>query len=278
MLPFCFIGLEAIGGSEAGTAAGLLTPPSLNATPSVSHPVSAPPPPTPSPAPTEPMAHGAHHDQTTLLQNEDESFALAPIDASALQKGGRRKRKRKLVVDEIKAFTGEEMKARLEDSSDLVTTLDIAPPTKRLMHWTAIGGVEELFSLPCHPIHKGAMLDQYKKGLKVHNTDDEHFTFVIDHPGADLQLQHISPDKRVERVRGSATKMRPAKRKRQDILEESSYAKRQQDLVRQQEEFAREFREQNISLSVQEDLMQVNFYVILRGGRGQLRFFLFLSG
>ena len=80
------------------------------------------------------MAGNNGHEQTTLLHNEEESFALAPVEASAL-KGERRKRKRKLIVDEVKAITGEGMKAQLSDSADIVTTLDIAPPTKRLMHW-----------------------------------------------------------------------------------------------------------------------------------------------
>jgi cohesin complex subunit SCC1 len=35
-------------------------------------------------------------------------------------------------VDEVKAISGEEMKAQLSDTSDIVTTLDLAPPTKRL--------------------------------------------------------------------------------------------------------------------------------------------------
>jgi cohesin complex subunit SCC1 len=43
----------------------------------------------------------------------------------------RAKRKRKLIVDEVKAISGEEMKAQLSDTSDIVTTLDLAPPTKR---------------------------------------------------------------------------------------------------------------------------------------------------
>ncbi len=56
-------------------------------------------------------------DQTTLLQNENESFALAPVDASAVRGGFvRTKRKRKLIVDEIKAISGEEMKAQLSDT------------------------------------------------------------------------------------------------------------------------------------------------------------------
>lgn len=58
------------------------------------------------------------------------------------------KRKRKLIVDEVKNISGEEMKAQLSDTSDIVTSLDLAPPTKRLMHWKETGGVEKLFALP----------------------------------------------------------------------------------------------------------------------------------
>lgn len=90
----------------------------------------------------------AQADQTTLLQNEEESFALAPVDASALKGFQKTKRKRKLIVDEVKNISGEEMKAQLSDTSDIVTTLDLAPPTKRLMHWKESGGVEKLFALP----------------------------------------------------------------------------------------------------------------------------------
>ena len=91
-------------------------------------------------------------EQTTLLHNEEESFALAPVDTSALRGGPiRTKRKRKLIVDEVKAIAGEEMKAQLSDTQDIVTTLDLAPPTKRLMHWKETGGVEKLFALPGKP-------------------------------------------------------------------------------------------------------------------------------
>ena len=58
------------------------------------------------------------------------------------------KRKRKLIVDETKNISGEEMKSQLSDTTDIVTTLDLAPPTKRLMHWKETGGVEKLFALP----------------------------------------------------------------------------------------------------------------------------------
>jgi cohesin complex subunit SCC1 len=76
------------------------------------------------------------------------------------------KRKRKLIVDEIKNISGEEMKAQLSDTSDIVTTLDLAPPTKRLMHWKETGGVEKLFALPGRPIPARA-LSKVRKHSKV---------------------------------------------------------------------------------------------------------------
>lgn len=86
-------------------------------------------------------------DQTTLLNNEEESFALAPVDASALKGVTKAKRKRKLIVDEVKNISGEEMKSQLANTTDIITTLDLAPPTKRLMYWKDTGGVEKMFTL-----------------------------------------------------------------------------------------------------------------------------------
>ena len=58
------------------------------------------------------------------------------------------KRKRKLIIDESKGIASETMKLQLSDTSDIITTLDLAPPTKKLMHWKETGGVEKLFALP----------------------------------------------------------------------------------------------------------------------------------
>lgn len=62
------------------------------------------------------------------------------------------KRKRRLIVDEQKGIPSETMKLQLSDTTDIVTTLDLAPPTKKLMHWKETGGVEKLFALPGRPI------------------------------------------------------------------------------------------------------------------------------
>ena len=85
----------------------------------------------------------------TPIHNEKESFALAlvSLDQSEVQRAAdqcayfrslakgltqRANWKRKQIVDEVKAISGE---AQLSDIIDIVTTLDLAPPTKRLMHW-----------------------------------------------------------------------------------------------------------------------------------------------
>ncbi|XP_034173719.2 RAD21 cohesin complex component verthandi [Osmia lignaria lignaria] len=114
-------------------------------------------------------------DQTTLLHDEEESFALAPVDASALKGFTKAKRKRKLIVDEVKNISGEEMKAQLSDTSDIITTLDLAPPTKRLMHWKETGGVEKLFALPGRPIPARVLFKNYQRHLTSKSYDHEDF-------------------------------------------------------------------------------------------------------
>ncbi|XP_026688757.1 double-strand-break repair protein rad21 homolog [Diaphorina citri] len=115
--------------------------------------------------PPEPVEQADPVDHTQLLHNEEESFALAPIDASVVRGFTKTKRKRKLIVDEVKNISGEEMKAQLSDTSDIVITLDLAPPTKRLMHWKESGGVEKLFALPGRPIPARALFKMYQRHL-----------------------------------------------------------------------------------------------------------------
>lgn len=118
-------------------------------------------------------------DQTTLLHDEEESFALAPVDASALKGFTKAKRKRKLIVDEVKNISGEEMKAQLSDTSDIITTLDLAPPTKRLMHWKETGGVEKLFALPGRPIPARVLFKNYQRHLTSKSYDHEDFGRLV---------------------------------------------------------------------------------------------------
>jgi cohesin complex subunit SCC1 len=99
------------------------------------------------------------------LINEEESFALAPIDASALKGVTKAKRKRKLIIDDVKNISGEEMKAQLANTTDIITSLDLAPPTKRLMNWKETGGVEKLFALPSRLLPARALSKIYQMNL-----------------------------------------------------------------------------------------------------------------
>lgn len=138
----------------------------------------------------------AGHEQTTLLQNEEESFALAPVDASAIKSGWpRAKRKRKLIVDEVKNISGEEMKAQLSDTTDIVTTLDLAPPTKRLMHWKETGGVEKLFALPGRPIHARMLARIYQRHLTSEPAANEDFGMAGDKELESINLDVVSDEK-----------------------------------------------------------------------------------
>ncbi|XP_001602260.2 double-strand-break repair protein rad21 homolog [Nasonia vitripennis] len=134
-------------------------------------------------------------EQTTLLHDEEESFALAPVDASALKGFTKAKRKRKLIVDEVKNISGEEMKAQLSDTSDIVTTLDLAPPTKRLMHWKETGGVEKLFALPARPIPARVLFKNYQRHLTSKTYDHDDFGRVA---GVDeeLPLDHMREEQK----------------------------------------------------------------------------------
>ncbi|XP_047531570.1 double-strand-break repair protein rad21 homolog isoform X1 [Vanessa atalanta] len=112
-------------------------------------------------------------DSTTLLQNDEESFALAPVDATVLKGITKAKRKRKLIVDEVKNISGEEMKNQLSNTSDIVTTLDLAPPTRRLMHWKETGGVEKLFTLPARPIPSRVLFKKYQRNMTLRTDADD---------------------------------------------------------------------------------------------------------
>ena len=70
-----------------------------------------------------------------------------PDQDSSFEIGELTNRKRKLIVDEVNIISKEELKAQVSDTKDLLISLDLAPPTKKLMQWKEIGGIETLFAL-----------------------------------------------------------------------------------------------------------------------------------
>ncbi|XP_034031184.1 double-strand-break repair protein rad21 homolog A-like [Thalassophryne amazonica] len=124
----------------------------------------SPGPDSPDSGPAEPLpAMADQTEQTTLVHNEEEAFALEPIDITV--KETKAKRKRKLIVDSVKELDSKTIRAQLSDYSDIVTTLDLAPPTKKLMMWKETGGVEKLFSLPAQPLWNTRLLKMFTRCL-----------------------------------------------------------------------------------------------------------------
>ncbi|XP_068603335.1 RAD21 cohesin complex component b [Brachionichthys hirsutus] len=126
--------------------------------------LSAGAPNSPDSGPTEPLpTMGDQTEQTTLVHNEEETFALEPIDITV--KETKAKRKRKLIVDSMKELDSKTIRAQLSDYSDIVSTLDLAPPTKKLMMWKETGGVEKLFSLPAQALWNARLLKVFTRCL-----------------------------------------------------------------------------------------------------------------
>lgn len=61
------------------------------------------------------------------------------------------------MVDEQKGIDSQSMKEQLFQTNDIVTTLDLAPPTRKLMQWKESGTVDKLFALPARIVPTKAL-------------------------------------------------------------------------------------------------------------------------
>ncbi|XP_059508611.1 double-strand-break repair protein rad21 homolog [Stegostoma tigrinum] len=105
-------------------------------------------------------------DQATLLLNEEEGFALQPVDTTVSSERKRNKRRRKLTVDCVKELDSKTIREQIEDFSDIITTIDLAPPTKKLMIWKETGGVERLNSHPAQTLINYRLLKLFSHCLR----------------------------------------------------------------------------------------------------------------
>ncbi|NXX83598.1 RD21L protein, partial [Urocolius indicus] len=83
---------------------------------------------------------------------KEEGFVLEPVDDPAVTQGKKKKRKRKLLVDVDKELNYSTIYNQLNNYTDLLTTLDLAPPTKKTMMWKKSGGVENLLCQATQPV------------------------------------------------------------------------------------------------------------------------------
>ncbi|XP_035233462.1 double-strand-break repair protein rad21 homolog A-like isoform X2 [Stegodyphus dumicola] len=114
--------------------------------------------------------------ERNLKDNESESFVLEPLDEVIMQ-GAERirkvKRRRKLIIDQVKSLSTEEMKFQINNITHNVATIDLAPPTKRLMLWKETGLVEKLLYRPGHPLLSKKLSEIYKRNLTIRVYENE---------------------------------------------------------------------------------------------------------
>lgn len=117
-----------------------------------------------------------------------DSMVLDPVIQDAQGLAPRRKRRRRLgiIVDEVKTLSGEEIKAQLSDTHDIVTALDLAPPSRQLMEVKRSANVDKLFAQPeCHILSK-VLIEHYTRNL---------ISSKLDHEAADGELPSMArPD------------------------------------------------------------------------------------
>ncbi|XP_054901812.1 double-strand-break repair protein rad21-like protein 1 isoform X2 [Poeciliopsis prolifica] len=114
--------------------------------------------------------------ETTLLTNDEAVFALEPVPITPNSERKVGKRKRKLVVDQTKELSNDDIREQISDYSDLVAPLDMAPPTVQLMLWKESGGADKLFSKPCSALVNPLIKEVFAKSvfhLKFYSVEKE---------------------------------------------------------------------------------------------------------
>ncbi|KAM9260348.1 double-strand-break repair protein rad21-like protein 1 [Cariama cristata] len=107
-------------------------------------------------------------DETILLLKEEEGFVLEPVDDTAVTQRKKKKRKRKLLVDVDKELSCKAIYNQLTNCTDILATLDLAPPTKKTMMWKKSGGVDKLLSHATQPVVHAELQMLFAKCFKSH--------------------------------------------------------------------------------------------------------------
>ncbi|NXG16909.1 RD21L protein, partial [Grallaria varia] len=102
----------------------------------------------------------------TLLLFKEEGFVLQPVDDTAVTSRKKNKRKRKLLVDVQKELSCNAIYNQLTSYTDILATLDIAPPTKKTMMWKELGGVDKLLSNSTQPVDHPDLQKVFEKCFK----------------------------------------------------------------------------------------------------------------
>uniref|UniRef100_A0AC34F500 Rad21/Rec8-like protein N-terminal domain-containing protein n=1 Tax=Panagrolaimus sp. ES5 TaxID=591445 RepID=A0AC34F500_9BILA len=129
-------------------------------------------------------AAGAFDKQPDINNGATDSFQLEPLEVASVtnERAPRTRKRRKLLVDEIKNISGDDMKANMSTFNDILQQPDLAPPTKKLMHLREHGVTEKLFSMPgCQALTNPDIVRIYQSHLVPHaRTLDETLASVED--------------------------------------------------------------------------------------------------
>jgi len=106
--------------------------------------------------------------------NNLDSLVLEPIEQGlANERKKKRKKKLGIIIDEIKTLSGEEMKAQLSDTSDIVAELDLAPPSKKLMYLKRTANIEKLFGNPIINLPSIVISVYFTRNLTTNKVESE---------------------------------------------------------------------------------------------------------
>ncbi|CAF1060897.1 unnamed protein product [Adineta steineri] len=151
-------------------------------------------------------AHIPGVDDTTLLSNVSDEFVLPPISTAAQTSTVRQavRRKRKLVIDETKEIDSGAMKTQLSDTTDIVGVLELAPPTRRLMHLKETGGIEKLFSLSATSIYAKTLQQLITRNMITKSLDQmAPDNYQIQHDLAMEQLERERDESSIDQMRAT---------------------------------------------------------------------------
>ncbi|NWT57360.1 RD21L protein, partial [Erythrocercus mccallii] len=108
-----------------------------------------------------------HTMNETIIFFQEEQFVLEPVDDTAVTQRRKKKRKRNLLVDVEKELSCHTIYKQLTNCTDLLVTLDFAPPTKKTMMWKEWGGVDKLLSHAAQPVFPAQLIKLFDKCLKT---------------------------------------------------------------------------------------------------------------
>ncbi|XP_031362420.2 double-strand-break repair protein rad21-like protein 1 [Lonchura striata] len=108
-----------------------------------------------------------HTMNETMLLLQEEGFVLEPVDDTAVTQRNKKQKKRKLLVDVEKELSCHTIYKQITNYTDLLGTLDLAPPTKKMMMWKEWGAVDKLLSHSSQPMLHAQLQKMFEKCLKT---------------------------------------------------------------------------------------------------------------